>query len=443
MDMTTAAVASAAGRAFSVWMPLDSFAPSTFAAAATAAGPSAVRSIVCAALSPRDGRTSSPAFYAVIASLLRRTLLTGSFGATGLHAVSLPDAEENTEAMIQSLMTCLQSLDCDTQQREDPLVEFAAEYFVDVDAVLAQTCAVLRRHRHTLRRLKVPTLRQDGAPSFADALAECTAITSLDFFGMTFPFRSWQQLGPTLHTLNLTDVGGDDTDTTFRLLADNMPALRELQLYVFGEPSQDGFIELVSRLRSLTLYANGSPWDSVKNASAWPLTLPSLRELLWWSGDGVDAVAVAVLRRGVSLRAIHVSHASALAAIASGPVGMHAPLSNVRALTLAAVANDPVSLATTLAASPRASAIKLRWRNSAPGLWDLLHAVASAASGEEAAGRRRVRRVRLDVDEVDELLTAPEPEAAARCLRALFPHARYASWGANGLPDVQLLPQSD
>jgi hypothetical protein len=40
--------------------------------------------------------------------------------------------------------------------------------------VLARTCAVIRRHRHTLRHLKVPMLRQDGAPALADALAECT-----------------------------------------------------------------------------------------------------------------------------------------------------------------------------------------------------------------------------------------------------------------------------
>jgi hypothetical protein len=50
--------------------------------------------------------------------------------------------------------------------------------------------------------------------------------------------------------------------------------------------SQDRFIELVSRLRFLILYANGCPWDSVHDASTWPLMLPNLEKLLWWGGDG-------------------------------------------------------------------------------------------------------------------------------------------------------------
>jgi hypothetical protein len=56
-----------------------------------------------------------------------------------------------------------------------------------------------------------------------------------------------------------------------------MPALRELDFFVFGQFSQDGFIELASRLRSLFLRAPKCPWDSVDYASAWPLTLPSSR----------------------------------------------------------------------------------------------------------------------------------------------------------------------
>jgi hypothetical protein len=245
----TTVVAGAVGHAFSGWMPLDSFGPITFAGAATAAGPNAVRSIVCGALTPRDGaRMSNPEFYAVIASFLRRTLVTGDFGLSGLRAVSLPYAEDSTDAedSTRSLVACLKSLECGTQ-REDPLVEFVAQHVVDVDAVLARTCAVIRRHQHTLRRLKVPTLRL-GALAFADALAECTAITSLDLSLEEFPFRSWQQLGPTLHTLKLTDLTPSGTNnTTFRLFADTMPALRELEFFILDQPpSQDGFIDLLS-----------------------------------------------------------------------------------------------------------------------------------------------------------------------------------------------------
>jgi hypothetical protein len=266
-------------------------------------------------------------------------------------------------------MSCLQSLDCGTQ-REHSLSEFAAKYLVDVDALLTQTCAVVRRHRHTLRRLKVPILRLDGVPVFADALAECTAITSLDLSFRTFPFRSWQQLGQTLHTLKLTQVRPDATAATFRLLADNMTALRKLEYLTLGQqPSQDGFIELVSRLRSLTVLAKES-WASVSDPDAWPLTLPNLEEVEWCTDDGVDPVAVAVVRRAVALRAAHVSHASALAAIAAGPVAgvgstgdprtyaplaKYAPLANVQPLTLSAVATDAASLSTTLAATPRVS----------------------------------------------------------------------------------------
>jgi hypothetical protein len=296
--------------------------------------------------------------------------------------------------------------------------------------------------------LKVPGLGHDAAPTFADALAECTAITSLDLSFRPLPFRSWQQLGPTLHTLKLTDMDDGDTDATFRLLADNMPALRELDFFILDQFSQDGFIEVVSRLRSLTL-GNGSPWGSVHDPGAWPLTLPNLEELVWWVDDGMDAViAVAILRRAVSLRAVQVSHASAVAAIAAGPVGgvgdpgICAPLSNVQTLTLTGAANDAAGLAKIVAASPRASAVRLRWTGSAPELpwlWDLFHAAASAAPGEGAAGWRRVRRVRLEMD--PSRWTTPDPTEAARCVRALFPRARYASWGAHGVPDVQVLPQ--
>jgi hypothetical protein len=292
----------------------------------------------------------------------------------------------------------------------------------------------------------VPGLGLNAAPAFADALAECTAIASLDLSLRTLPFRSWQQLGPTLHSLNLTDLGDGGTDTTFRLLADNMPALRELEFIILGQFSQDGFIELVSRLRSLTLN-NGCPWASVTDPGAWPLTLPKLEELVWSGGDGVDTLAVAVVRRAVSLRAAHVSHASAVAAIAAGSVasvgdgdlGTCTPLANVRTLTLTGVANDVASFSKVMAASPRATTVRLRWTGSAPELpwlWDLFHAAASVFSGEDAAGWRRVRRVCLKMD----YPAAPEPTEAARCVRALFPRARYASWSANGVPDVQILP---
>jgi voltage-gated potassium channel Kch len=389
----------------------------------------------------------------MIALLLRRTLVTVDFvSAAGLRAVSLPNAEEGTQSIFESLMACLQSLDCGPHH-EHSLFEFEADYFVHGDAtgeaVLAQTCAVIRRHRHTLRRLKVPTLQQqDGARALASALAECTAVTSLDFSFNTFPFRSWQQLGPTLHTLVLGKIDGDGTDTTFRLLADNMPALRDLEFFILDQPSQDGFIELVSRLRSLSLRACSRPWDSVHHTDVWPLTLPNLEELLWWADGGVDAVAVAVLRRAVSLRAADVSHASALAAIAAaaGPVTglgsngdphIFAPLSNVHRLALTAIVDDPAGLVTTLAAPSRVSAVRLRWSGYTSELWDFLRAVASVSPPGDAAAeaRRRVRRVYF---EVGHAMAAPDPEVAARCVRALFPRVRYTWWGAFGSPHMAL-----
>jgi hypothetical protein len=292
--------------------------------------------------------------------------------------------------------------------------------------------------------LKVPGITERDAQAFADALAACTALTLLDLTRITtFPFRSWQQLGPTLHTLALSQVG---RDITFRLLADNMPALRELEFHIEGEPSQDGFIELVSRLRSLSLRAGRRPWDSVERARAWPLVLPNLELLLWWADGMADAVAVAVLRRAVSLRAVDVSHASALAAIAAGPVAavdigdpcVFAPLANVQTLTLHAVDTDAASLATALAAAPRASTMQLRWSRFGHRLWDFLRAVASAVPPD--AGLHRVRRVRLQAIFCDR--HKPDPKVAAPCIRVLFPRARYASFQCGGLPDVQLLPQS-
>jgi hypothetical protein len=226
----------------------------------------------------------------------------------------------------------------------------------------------------------------------------------------------------------LRQIGGDGADATFRLLADNMPALRKLEFSARGQqPSQDGFIELISRLRSLSLRAGSHPWASVADAGPWPLALPNLEELRWWAGDGVDAVAVALLRRAVSLRAAQVSHASALAAIAAGPAADVAgsgdlPLSSVQTLTLGAIINDPVSLTTTLAASPGVSAVGLRWTHSASEVWDLLRAAASAAPLRvEDRGLRRVRRVQLEVNRAIRF----DSHAAAQCVRALFPRARY------------------
>jgi hypothetical protein len=90
---------------------------------------------------------------------------------------------------------------------------------------------------------------------------------------------------------------------------------------------------------------------------------------VWCTGDQVDAVAVAVLRRAVSLRAVNVSHATVLAAIAAGPVAdvgdgglcVYAPLAKLQTMTLNAVATDAVSLCKTLDASPHVSAVSLRW----------------------------------------------------------------------------------
>jgi hypothetical protein len=408
-----------------------------------------------------EWRPSTPELYAVTASLLRKTFITGDFGVAGLYAVSLPSAKVRPE---KHIIACLQSLG----RTESSLLEFEANYLIDEDAageaLLAATCDVVRRHRHTLRRLDVPARPrhgQDGelvfAGALADALAECTAITSLDICGTIFPFRSWQQLGPTLHTLKLTELDDDGTNTTcrlFRLLADNMPALRDLDfsdlLYCF---EQDGFIELVSRLRSLSL-TQGCPWAAVRNLAAWPLTLPNLEELVYWTYDGGEreAVAVEILRRAVSLRAADVSHVSALAAIAAGPVAglggedaaalpsslrMHAPLSNVRRLALNVRDDDAARLDTTLSASPRATVVRLR--TSLRQTRDFFHAAASAASGEGGAGWCSVRRVRLDLNFSN---IASDPNEAARRVRAVFPRARYASWWANGVPDVQLPPPS-
>jgi hypothetical protein len=64
---------------------------------------------------------------------------------------------------------------------DNSLFDFEAGHLADADfVVLAGFCAVVRRHRHTLRRLKMPMLPFNDASAFADALANCTAITSLD-----------------------------------------------------------------------------------------------------------------------------------------------------------------------------------------------------------------------------------------------------------------------
>jgi hypothetical protein len=173
--------------------------------------------------------------------------------------------------------------------------------------------------------------------------------------------------------------------------------------------------------------------------------LPNLEKLLWYADD---AVAVAVLRRAVSLRAVDVSHASARAAVAAGPVAdigssgnpctFFAPFANVQMLALYAVGKDAASLSKTLAAAPHASTIELDWGPFGPRPWDVLRTVASAASGENLAGRCRVRRVRIGGSCRAEY--RPDPDEAARCIRAVFPRARYASFCVDELPDVQLLP---
>jgi hypothetical protein len=107
---------------------------------------------------------------------------------------------------------------------------------------------------------------------------------------------------------------------------------------------------------------------------------------------------------------------------------VYAPLANVQTMTLNAVATDAASLCKSLEASPHVSTISLGWGDLLQP-WDLFfHAAASATTNEAAvAGQRRVRRVQLGcAGEVD-------PAEAARCVRALFPRARSASWNLNEL----------
>jgi hypothetical protein len=214
----------------------------------------------------------------------------------------------------------------------------------------------------------------------------------------------------------------------FQMVADCMPALRVLCVCVDQGDSHDGFIDVVSRLRSLEVRM--FLWASLK-VTDWPVAFPSLEELVWKPGNGGDLVAAAeILSRAPSLRSVSVPHTAALSAVQKRSVvrdDIPPPLPHVRALTLTDVAKGGAALAQILAAAPAVTSLTLRCASD-DMLWralDAAWALAKRAPGEGVSSR--VRRLRLDTDR-DRYDAETRRELAGRVVR-LFPRVRVVSCG--------------
>jgi hypothetical protein len=285
------------------------------------------------------------------------------------------------------------------------------------------TCEVIRCHSRALRRLTVPLAAARSAEELACAVAECSVLEALDVTRTGIPFHSWAHLGSTLHTLSVHVPA-----VTFRMLAEHMPALRALCVHVDRADLHDGFIDVVSRLRSLEVRMY--MWASLK-VTNWPAALPNLEALVWNLGNGEDLVVAAeILRRAPSLRSASVPHAAALSAVQKGSL-VHAadvpPLLHVRALTLTDVAEGGAALAPIVAAAPAVTSLRLRCA-SVDTLWRALDAAVALAKGVSGKGMSsRVRRLRLDTDR-DGYTTETRRQLADRVVR-LFPRVRVASCG--------------
>jgi hypothetical protein len=210
------------------------------------------------------------------------------------------------------------------------------------------------------------------------------------------------------------------------MLAGYMPALRVLCVYMSQHVDHDGFIDVVSRLRTLRVHAY--PRASLKVAD-WPAAFPSLEEFVWRSDREEGVLAAEILRRAPFLRSASVPRAAALSAVQGGSV-VHAlgipPLLHVRALTLTGV-EDGAALVQILAAAPAVTSLTLRC-GSDNTLWRALDAaltLVKGASGEGVSGR--VRRLRLDTDRKNG--DEETRRQLAGCVVRLFPRVRVALSG--------------
>jgi hypothetical protein len=424
---------------FALWTVAS---PTAFAAASIGVGPRAVCAIVANVMS-RSQNVASAAFNKVAASLFRRARVAGRFGPFPLPKLCIIDRGHGNipDGFVDSCLRCAKKsrmrvegtsgMRCVRDSRAaaaadpNPLFEFVASY-VARRHTRSLTCDVIKRCGHTLRRLTVPWFAAGGAVDLECAVSECRVIEALDISQTTISFSSWAHLGSTLHTLSVPVPS-----VTFRELTDHMPALRVLCVHMSQPAAHDGFVDVVSRLRSLEVHAY---FLASLQVTDWPPAFPSLEELVWRSGKEERVLAAEILRRAPSLRSVSVPHAAALSAVQDEGYPARtfdvppALLLLVRALTLTDVAEGGAALAQILAAAPAVTSLTLRCASD-DMLWralDAAWALAKRAPGEGVSSR--VRRLRLDTDR-DGYDAETRRELAGRVVR-LFPRVRVAFCGS-------------
>jgi hypothetical protein len=414
-------VAGCLPEVFSLWSVAS---PTALAAASIAVGPRAVCPIIASVMS-RSQNVAPAAFNKVAASLFRRAHAAGRFGPFPLPKLCIIGLGDVPDGFVESCLRCIKDASA-AAASPNPLSEFVGRY-VAFGPTSSLTCDAIKRRGDTLRRLIVPVFAT-GAVELACAVAECRVIEALNLTQTNVPFRSWAHLGSTLHTLSVHVPA-----VTFRMLADSMPALRVLRVSMSQPVAHDGFIDVVSRLRSLEVHA--SPWASLR-VTDWPAAFPNLEALVWWFGNTEDNVLPAeILRRAPSLRSASVPHVSALSAVrdinsprcGTVDVSPAPPLLHVRALTLTEVAEDGAALAQIFAAAPAVTSLTLRCASD-DTLWRALDGALAIAERALAEGMSsRVRRLRLDTDRRD-YDAESRRQLADRVVR-LFPRVRVASCG--------------
>jgi hypothetical protein len=400
----------AAGLLLEIFPRWSVASPTALAAASIAAGPHAVRPIIASVVS--QSHDAAPAAFNKVAASLFRSALAGRFGLFPLPKLCILDG------FVESYLRCVKTASS-AAVSPNPLFEFVGHY-VAYGPTYGLTCDVIKCHSRTLRRLTVPKFTERAAEALACAVAKCTVLEALDLTKTRFPFHSWAHLGSTLHTLSVPVPA-----VTFRMLADYMPALRVLCVYIYLSVEDDGFIDVVSRLESLQIHMD--PWSSL-TVLEWPLALPNLKEFVWKFGNDEDVLGAEILRRAPSLRSVSVPHFATLSAVREeGSLGraFDVPpvplLLRVRALTLTDVSEDGAALAQTLAAVPAVTSLTLHCA-SGNTLWRALDA---AAKGPVEGGlSSRVRRLQLRTDR-DGYDVETRRQLADRAVR-LFPRVRLA-----------------
>jgi hypothetical protein len=428
MDALHMVVAGCLPEIFSLWS-VES--PTALAAASIAAGPRAVCPIIASVMA-QSQNVAPAAFNKVVAALFRRAHAEW-FGPFPVPKLCIIDGGLGNvpEGFVESCLRYVKDASA-AAASPNPLFEFVGHY-VAVGPPYSLTCDVIKCHAHTLRRLTVPMFVAREAVALACAIAECRVIEALDLTRTGIPFRSWAHLGSTLHTLSVHVPCAQfhperhGPSLTFRELADHMPALRILCVHMSQPVAHDGFVDVVSRLRSLEVHAY--PWATLR-VTDWPAAFPNLEELVWRSGKDEAVLAAEILRRAPSLRSATVSHDAALSTVQQGSV-VHAfgipPLVHVRALTLTDLPEEGAALAKVLAAAPAVTSLTLRC-GSDDTLWRALDAALVRQKAAPAEGiSSRVRRLQLDTDRKngDE---ETRRQLTGRVVR-LFPRVRVPSSG--------------